>query len=103
VYRSIKLTSLREASEDFGIPNCGQLFRVQIAEDWGHKVSGLVLRCDQNVLLDSIISNLHNGLSYYCQPFHCPISVENLGLDCNVEYTDANKGVMPASHIIWVQ
>jgi hypothetical protein len=85
------------------LPTLDSYFILKIGEDWGQKVSGLVLRYDQNVLLDSIISNLHNGLSYYCQPFHCPISVENLGLDCNVEYTDANKGVMPASHIIWVQ
>jgi hypothetical protein len=39
VCRSIKLTSLRDASEDFGFPNFGQLFRAHIAEDWGHKVS----------------------------------------------------------------
>jgi hypothetical protein len=82
------------------LPTLDSYFILNIGEDWGHKVSGLVLRYDQNVLLDSIISTLHNGLSYYRQPFHCPISVENLGLDCNVEYTDANKGVMPASHII---
>jgi len=64
VCRSIKLTSLRDASEDFGIPNFGQLFRAQIEEDWGHKVSGLVLGYDQNVLLDSIFIKLHNGLLY---------------------------------------
>jgi len=33
VCRSIKLTLLRDASEDFGIPNFGQLFRAQIEED----------------------------------------------------------------------
>ena len=33
VCRSIKLTSLRDASEAFGIPNFGQLFRVQIEAD----------------------------------------------------------------------
>jgi hypothetical protein len=95
VYRSIKLTSLREASEDFGIPNCGQLFRVQIAEDWGHNVSGLVLGYNQNVPLDSIFIKLQNGLSYYRQPFHYPISVERLELNCQAEYTDANEGIMP--------
>ena len=58
VCRSIKLTSLRDASEDFGIPNFGQLFRAQIEEDWGHEVSGLVLGYDQNVLLDSIFIKL---------------------------------------------
>jgi len=103
VCRSIKLTSLRDSSEDFGIPNFGQLFRSQIEEDWGHEVSGLVVGYDQNVLLDSIFIQLQNGLSYYCQPFHCPTSVERLGLDCKVEYTDANQGVMPESHNIWVQ
>jgi len=101
--RSIKLTSLRDASEDFGIPNFGQLFRAQIEVDWGHKVSGLMLRYDQNVLLDSIFIILQNGLSYYHQPFHCPTSVERLGLDCKVEYTNANQGIMPESHNIWVQ
>jgi len=46
VCRSIKLTSLRDASADFGIPNFGRLFRAQIEEDWGHEVSGLVLGYD---------------------------------------------------------
>jgi len=54
VCRRIKLTSLRDASEDFGIPNFGQWFRAQIEEDWGPKVCGLVLGYDQNVHLGSI-------------------------------------------------
>jgi len=58
VCRSIKLTSLRDASEDLRIPNFGQLFCAQIEEDWGHEVSGLVLGYDQNVLLDSIFIKL---------------------------------------------
>jgi len=103
VRRSIKLTSLRDASEDFGIPNFGQLFHSQIEEDWGHEVSGQVLGYDQNALLDSIFIELQNGLSYYRQPFLCHTSVERLGLDCKVDYTDANHGVMPESHYIWVQ
>jgi len=36
VCRSIKLFSLRDASEDVGVPKCGQLFRAKIEEDWGH-------------------------------------------------------------------
>ena len=103
VCRSIKLTSLRDASDDFGIPNFGQLFRAQIDDDWGHKVSGLMLGYDHNALLDSICSKLQNGLSYYRQPFHCPTSVVRLGLDSKVEYTDANQGIIPESHNIWVQ
>jgi len=103
VCRSIKSTSLRDASEDFGIPNIGQLFRTQIEEDWGHEVSGLVLGYDQNVLLHSIFIKLQNRLLYYHQPFHNPTSVECLGLDCKVEYTNANQGIMPESHNIWVQ
>jgi len=99
----IKLTSLRDASQDFGIPNFGQLFCAQLEEDWGPEVSGLVLGYDQNVLLDSIFIKPQNGLSYCCQPFHCPTSVERLGLDCKVEYTDANQGIIPESHNIWVQ
>jgi hypothetical protein len=66
-------------------------------------VCGLVLGYDQNVLLDSIWIKLQNGLSYYRQPFHCPTSFEHQGLDCKVEYTDANQGIMPESHNIWVQ
>jgi len=46
LYRSINLTSLRDASEYFGISNIGQLFRTHIEVDWGHKVSGPVLRFD---------------------------------------------------------
>ena len=102
VGRSIKSTSLRDASEDFGIPNFGQLFHPQNEEYWGYKVSGLVLGYDQNVLLDSIFITLQYGLLYYRQPFHCPTSVERLGLDCKVEYTNANQGIMPESHNIWV-
>jgi len=103
VCRSIKLTSLRDASEDFGIPNFGQLFHAQIEDDWGHKVSGLVVGYDQNVLLDSIFIKLQNGLFYYRQPFHNPTSVERLGLDCKVENRNANQGIMPEAHDIWIQ
>jgi hypothetical protein len=103
VCRSIKLTSLSDASVDFRIPNFGQVFHTQIEEDWGHEVGGLVLGYDHNVLIDSVLIKLQNGLLYYHQPFYCPTSVERLGLDCNVEYTDANQGIMPESHNIWVQ
>jgi len=103
VCRSIKLTSLSDASGDFAIPNIGQLFRSQIEEDWGDAVSRLELGFDQNVLLGSIFIKLQNGLSYYHQPFHFPTSVECLGLDCKVQYNDANQGVIPESHDIWVQ
>jgi len=92
VCRSIVLTSLRYASEDFGIPNFGQLFHARIEEHWGHKVSGLVLGYDQNVLIDTIFIKLLNGLLYYHQPFHNPTSVERLGLDFKVERTKPMKG-----------
>jgi hypothetical protein len=39
VCRSIKLTALRDASEDSRIHKFGQLLRAQIDEDWGHNVS----------------------------------------------------------------
>jgi hypothetical protein len=103
VCRSIKLTSLRDPSEDFGIPNFAQLFRAQIEADWGHEVSGLVLGYDQNVLVDSVFIKLQNGMLYYRQPFHNPTSVERLELDCQVVYTDANQGIMPEAQYIWVQ
>jgi len=32
-----------------------------------------------------------------------PYFVERLALDCKVEYTNANQGIMPESHNIWVQ
>jgi len=99
----IKLTSPRDASEDFGFHNFGQLFRTQIEDDWGNEVSGLVLGYDQNVLIDTIFIKLQNGQLYYRQPFHCPTSVEALRLDCKVEYTNANQGIMPQSHNICVQ
>jgi len=103
VCRSIKLVPLWDASEDFRIPNFGHLFRVQIEEDWGHEVSGLVLGYHPNVLLASKFIKLQHGLLYYHQPFHNPTSVERLGLDCKVEYTNANQGIMPEAHNIWVQ
>jgi len=102
VCRSIISTSHKNASEDFGIPNFGQQFSALIEQVWGHEVCGLVLGYDQNVLIDSILITLQNGLLYYHQPFHCPTSVERLGLDCKVEYTNANQGIMPEAHNIWV-
>jgi hypothetical protein len=101
--RSIKFTRLRDATADFGITNFGQLFGTQIDEDWRHEVSELVLGYDQNVLIDSVFIKLHNGLLYYSQPFHRPTSVKCLSLDCKAEYMDANQGIMPDSHNIWVQ
>jgi len=99
----MKLTWLRDVSEDFGIDNFGQLFHVQIEEDRGQEFSRLVLRFDQNVLRNSQFVKLRNGLLYYRQPFHNPTSVEHLGLDCKVEYTSANQGIMPEAHTIWIQ
>ena len=103
VCRSIILTSLRDQSEDFRMPNFGPLFNTQIEGDWWHKVSWLVLGYDQNLLLHSIFVKLQNGLLYFHQPFHNPTSVKHLGLDCNVEYTNANQGILPEAHKIWVQ
>jgi hypothetical protein len=40
---------------------------------------------------------------YYRQPFHNPTSVERLGLDCKVEYSNINPGIMHEAHNIWVQ
>jgi len=80
-----------------------QLCCPKIKEAWGHKVCRLVVGYDQDVLVDSILVKLQNGLSYYDESFHCPASVELLGLDCKVEYTNANEGIMPQSHNIGVQ
>jgi len=102
VCRSIKLSAASNASEYSGIPNNGHLFCAQNEEDRGHKVCGLVLGYDQNVLIDCIFIKLHNGLLYCSQPFHCPASVERLGLYCKVEYSNANQGIMPESYNIWV-
>jgi len=103
VCRRIKLTSLRDASEEVGIPIIGQLFPAQIGKNWGYQVSGLVLRYDQNVLIDCILIMLQNGLLYYRQPFYYPSSVKCLGLHCKVVYTNANQWIMAAAHNIWVQ
>jgi len=103
VCRSNKLTSVRDASEDIGIPNFGLLFRARIEEDWGHEICGCVLGYDQNVLIDSIFIQLQNGLLHYRQPFHNPTSVEDLGLHCKVEYTNANEGIMPEAYNMSVQ
>jgi len=62
-----------------------------------------VLGYDLNVFIDSILMKLHNGLLYYRQPCHNPTSVERLGLDCKVEYINANQVIMPEAHNIWVQ
>jgi hypothetical protein len=99
----IILISPRDTSDDFAIPNFGQLFCAQIEEDWGHEVCELVRRYDQNVLIDSIFIKLHNGLLYYRQPCHCPTSVERLGLDCKVEYTNINHRIIPEANNICVQ
>jgi len=103
VCRSIKLTSLQDASLDCINVNIGQLFHAQMEEYWGHEGSGLVLGYDQNVLIGSIVIKLQNGLLYYHQPFHCAISVEHLGPNCKVKYTNGNQGIMSQSHNIWVQ
>jgi len=54
VCRSIKLTSLRDVTEDFRIINFEPPFRAQTEEDWGHEVCVLVLGYDQTALIDSI-------------------------------------------------
>jgi hypothetical protein len=101
--RSIKSTSLSDASDEFGISDCGQLFHVHIEVGWRRKVCGLVLRYNQNVLIDGIFIKLQNGLLYKHQPIYCPTTVERLELNCKVEFTNANKGIIPESHNIWVQ
>jgi hypothetical protein len=40
---------------------------------------------------------------YYRQPFYNLTSVDRLGLDCKVEYTNANPVIIPEGHSIWVQ
>jgi hypothetical protein len=101
--RSVKLKSLTDVAGDFEIPNLGKLFRAQIEEDWGTEITGLVLGYNLKTLMDEVRIKLHNGLSYYRQPFHAPATVERIGLDCKVEYTNANKGMMPRTHTVWVQ
>jgi len=49
------------------------------------------------------VINLGMGCHNYNQLFHCAASVEHLGLDCKVEYTNVNLVIMPESHNIWVQ
>ena len=99
----IKLTSPRDATEDFRIPNFGQLFRAQTEEDWGHEICGVVIGYAHNALDDNIFGELENRLLYHHELFRSPPSVESVGLDRNVEYTNSNQGIMPESHNIWVQ
>jgi len=103
VCRILKLPLLRDVSAVVGDPNFGQLFRTKSADDWGLEVRRLVIECPQTVLIDSIFVKLQNGLLYYHHPFYCPTSVERLGLDCTVQYTNGNQGNMPASYSIWVE
>jgi len=88
----------RDELEHLRNPPFGWLFLAQIDDYWGDEVSRLLLRYYQNVLLESVFIKPANELLYYCQPFHCPTSVERLGLNCNVEYADANQGIIPALH-----
>ena len=55
------------------------------------------------LLTDSISIKLQTWLLCDHQPFHCPIFVECLGLDCKVEYNHANKDIKPESDNIYVQ
>jgi hypothetical protein len=80
--------------------NIGPPFCTEIEEDWGHNVCGLVLGYDQNIHIANTLIKLQNGLLYNCQPYHNPTSVELLGLDCKIEYTNANQGILPAAYNI---
>lgn len=71
--------------------------------DSKHKVSGLVLGCDQLVLIDGIFLRLQDRLLCNRQQFYYRTLVEQLGLDCKAAYTNANGGIMPESCNIWVQ
>jgi len=76
---------------------------MQVEEEWGQEFGGLVLGYDQNVLLDNIFIQLQNRLLYCHQPFLFATSVEHVGLNCKVEYTNANQGIVPKFLNIWVQ
>ena len=55
------------------------------------------------IAIDSKTITLQNDLLYYHQRFNSPTSGEHLGLDCKVEYMNANQGILPEAHNIWVQ
>jgi len=103
VCRWIKLSLLGDVSVDNRNHKYGQLILGQIEVNLQYKVSGLELGYDQNVLLDCTFNTLHNGLFYNGQAFHSPISVESLGLEYKVQYTNANHTIIPKSHSIRVQ
>jgi hypothetical protein len=103
VCKRMKVTLLTDAPVDLGMPNSGHLFRAQIAHGWGHRVSGLVLRLDNNVLIDSVFIKHENELLCYRQPFCCRTSDEHQGLDCKVDYMDTNQGIGPESDNICVE
>jgi len=101
--RSIKLISLGDESIGFELPKFGQLFPTDVDEHCGHTVGGLVLRYVRNTLIDNKFIQLQDGLLLCCQPFHNPTTIEHLELDCLVEHTNANQGIMGKGHNIWVQ
>jgi len=102
-YSSIKLTAIWDATEDFVISIIGQRFHIRIGDDLGHDICWLVFGYTHNVPLDHMFIGLFKRLLYYCQTFYGSTSVECLGLDCNVEYTNANQGIIYEYHNIWVQ
>ena len=52
--RSVKPKSLTEVDSDFEIPNLGKIFWTQIEEDWGTKITGLVLGYNLKILIDEV-------------------------------------------------
>jgi len=102
-YRIIQQTSLRDAIVHFEIPNFGKPGLDEIREDWGYEGCRLALEYNQNVVTQSLSIKLLTGLLYYCQPFHCPTSVQCLELNWKVEYSNTNQAFMPESYNILVQ
>jgi hypothetical protein len=84
-WRSVAFTTLRDESNDVGIPSNGQQLCAQYKWGWVSEVHVQVFQYDQNVFIASIFFKLPNGLMFYHQPFHFPISDEHSRLDCNVE------------------
>jgi hypothetical protein len=76
VGRIINSFTLRDVSDNIGIPTFGRLFRTQAEENCRLKFCTLVVGYNQNVLIDSIFIAAQNGLLYYREQFHNPTSAE---------------------------
>ena len=102
--RSINLTSLINSVVNIQIRNFEQLFSTQTKQDdCEHNVSVLVLRYHQREFIHSIFVWLQSGHLYHGQWYNIRPSVQHQGIDCKIDYTNINEGIMSEYHHIEVK